>query len=171
MDLLHHIYGVTAGRSLGTNPQTCPIREWNSFLESKRRFTMNSAAIISIVFGLIILGSRVPFFRSTEGAVDYYKNLAESDTVRRFASISIFLIALVMIMSTRGSDQFSESIISFFGWFIIIFAGIGVFANFLFASLAKEFAVSMIGAMDDELFVFIGVFVGAFFLGLGFGTI
>ncbi len=132
---------------------------------------MNSAAIISIVFGFIILGTRVPFLRSAEGAVDFYKNLAESDTMRRVASISFFLIALVMIMSTRGSDQFSASIISFFGWVIIVFAGIGVFANFIFASLAREFAVSMIGSMDDELFVFIGVFIGAFFLGLGFGTI
>lgn len=52
---------------------------------------MNTMAIISIIFGIIILGSRIPFILSTEGAVSYYENLVENDF-----KLSIFGIFLVL---------------------------------------------------------------------------
>ena len=130
---------------------------------------MNTMAIISIIFGVIIFGSRIPFIFSAEGAASFYENLMGSDAFRRVASILIFIIAYVMIRSAGDSDLFAADFISIFGWFLIIAAGIGVFGNFLAAPIAREGAVSMIGSMSDGLFVSLGIAVGAFFIGLGIG--
>ncbi len=135
---------------------------------------MTSTAIMSVVFGLLIVCIRgLPWLLTPVGAMGIFRKLTDGPReVRIWGSLGIVL-GLSMVLSAQGPDTAAEKLIFYLGWYFLVVCPLFF--------LAFPAVVQVIARVFDELLSdsntvlrsvgLIGVGVGGFFVYLGISVL
>ena len=126
---------------------------------------MSDLALISIIFGILIVVGRAPLVFAPDTAIRFIRRVINKKIVLRIMGIPTALLGLAMIFSAWGSDQSAALIILLLGWFIAFMAVL----ELIFTSFIQRIANS-IWNMDNSLARILGllsVVLGAFFIYIG----
>ncbi len=127
---------------------------------------MTNLAIISIVFGSVIIVGRAPLIFVPEASLRFIQKLVDDEKRIRIMGIFVSLLSLAMIAGAWGADEPAAAIIKVLGWILAF----GAAVELLVPSAVCGFA-GMIWNMSVSSARVIGVISvagGAFFISLGF---
>jgi len=132
------------------------------------RLNVDNLALVSIVFGAIIVLTRGPMIFVPDASKKFFLSLIFSSNTRiRIMGIFIVALGMIMINVARGYDLTAALIIKYFGWYLVV----GAFSLLLiFTPLYKEIAFNIIVNLDGLILRIIGVFsvgLGAVFIYIG----
>jgi len=129
---------------------------------------MSNLALVSIIFGAIIILTRGPIIFVPEASMKFFLKLIFSSNTRiRIFGIFAVALGMIMINVAQGYDQTAALIIKYFGWFIVVVAGS---ISLIFTSIFKNICLNIMGNMDELILRIIGIFgvgLGAIFIYLG----
>jgi len=129
---------------------------------------MSNLALVSIIFGAIIILTRGPIIFVPEASMKFFLKLIFSSNTRiRIFGIFAVALGMIMINVAQGYDQTAALIIKYFGWFIVVVAGS---ISLIFTSIFKDICLNIMGNMDELILRIIGIFgvgLGAIFIYLG----
>ncbi|MHC4790965.1 MAG: hypothetical protein ACYS8Y_05955 [Planctomycetota bacterium] len=126
---------------------------------------MSNLALISIIFGILIIVGRVPLVFAPDTALKFIRRVINKNIILRIVAIPTALLGSAMIISAWGSDQSTALIILLLGSFIAFMAVLELF----FTSFIQRIA-NHIWNMDNLKARILGLFsvvIGAFFIYLG----
>ncbi len=130
---------------------------------------MSNLAIVSIILGVFIIAIRSPLILLPETTMIFYRKLTANKKRIRILGTFMAMLSFAMISSAQHSDQVAASIISIFGWFIVLIA---VPFLLIFPSFYKLLAEFVFEIIDNSIILrsmgFIGTAMGIFFIYLGF---
>jgi uncharacterized protein YjeT (DUF2065 family) len=129
---------------------------------------MSKLALVSIIFGTIIILTRGPIIFAPEAARKFIlESIFSSNTRIRIIGIFVVVLGMIMINVAQGYDLNAALIIKYLGWYLLIVA----FPILLvFTSIYKDIVINIMGNMDVLILRIIGIFgvgLGALFIYLG----
>jgi hypothetical protein len=131
---------------------------------------MNGLAVVTILFGVLVIVIRSPLIFAPERTIDFYGRLVATDTRVRLIGVILAVFGLSMIGFAWGSTGTASRFLLGFGWFL----GFGAAVLLGFTSRWRGFAESFMGLMRDGMDALvlraigaIAVAVGALFVYLG----
>jgi len=129
---------------------------------------MNNLALVSIIWGAIIILTRGPIIFAPEASRNFFLNsIITSETKIRIIGIFVVALGMVMIYVAQGYDQTAALFIKYLGWFFVVVAG-PIFL--IFTSIYKDILINIVENMDALILRIIGIFgvgLGALFIYLG----
>ena len=129
---------------------------------------MSNLALVSIIFGAIIILTRGPIIFAPEASRKLILNsIITSKTRIRIIGIFVVALGMIMINVAQDYDHTAALIIKYFGWFLVVVAG-SIFL--IFTSIFKDIFINIMENMDTLIFRIIGIFgvgLGASFIYLG----
>jgi uncharacterized protein YjeT (DUF2065 family) len=129
---------------------------------------MSRLALVSIIFGAIIILIRSPTIFIPEASKKFFLKLIFSSNTRiRITGIFAVALGIIMIDVAQGHDNTAALFIKCFGWFLAVGAG-SIFL--IFTSIFKDIFVNIVENMDEltlRIIGVIGVGIGLLFIYLG----
>jgi uncharacterized protein YjeT (DUF2065 family) len=131
---------------------------------------MDGLAVVSIVFGVLVIVFRGPLIFAPGRTIDFYRRLIATDTRVRIIGVPIAVIGLSMIGLAWDSTETAPRVLFGFGWFLAVGAAVLLGLSSRWRRMAESFMVLMRDGMDPMVLRFIGVVavaIGALFVYLG----
>ena len=120
---------------------------------------MSSLALISVIYGILIVANRLPLVLTPKTTTEFYQKLLVNNAGIRIMGVLGTLLGLVMIISAWRSDQSAALIVFVFGWFVSV---VSVGLMLVFTSTYKKISEVFLDLDPAVLRVF-----GAFVTGIG----
>lgn len=124
---------------------------------------MDGLAVVSVLFGVVIILLRAPLIFAPERTIEFYRRLVATDTRLRIIGILFAVLALSMIGVAWGSTETAPRVLFFFGWFLA--AGAVVLVGF--SPFYRRFAESLLDLMRDGIDPLLLRAIGAVAVGVG----
>ena len=127
---------------------------------------MSSLAMISVIYGILIVVNRLPLVFAPQATTEFYRKLLADDTRIRIMGVLGTLLGLAMIISAWHSDQSAALIVLAFGCFVVFVTVVLVLG---FTSTYKKIAEGFLDLDPAVHRVFGSILtgIGVFFICLG----
>ena len=127
---------------------------------------MSSLALISVIYGILIVVNRLPLVLVPQATTRFYRKLLADDTRIRIMGVFGALLGLAMIISAWRSEQSAALIVLAFGCFVVFVTVVLVLG---FISTYKKIAEGFLDLDPAAHRVFGAVLtgIGVFFIYLG----
>ncbi len=127
---------------------------------------MNAIAVVSILFGLLIIATRGPLIFAPEGTIRVFLRLIETPARIRALACVLLLIGLASLGSVSGGGGTLAVVIEVIGWWMLAASGFLLLAPSVYQRLARNI-MEAFGASALRAIGFLGVGVGALFVYFG----
>ncbi len=129
---------------------------------------MSNLALISIIFGLLIIVGRAPLVIAPAVTLRLVRRFINEKSNLRFMGIPTAILGVTMICFASGADQPAAMIIIVFGWIIAIAAVLELFIT----SHIQRLAIYIWGMSDltARILGLFSVLLGAYLIYLGYAV-
>ena len=133
---------------------------------------MNGLAIVSILWGILIITTRTPVLLAPRVTIDTYQKISSSNTRIRIMGVVITVLCLFTILFAQKSAADIADLYLLFGWFA---ASISTLILLIFPIIFKEiidFSLKLFSkSMTARLIMIIPTAIGIFLIYIGFAVL
>ena len=126
---------------------------------------MSAVALVSIMFGIVIIVGRAPLVVAPGATLRLIRRIINDKSTLRIVGIVTAVLGLALIASAWGVDQSAALILYWLGWFVFLAA----LVELIFTAFIQRIANSIWNMKNSTARIvgFFSVVVGAFFIYLG----
>jgi hypothetical protein len=133
---------------------------------------MNGLAIVSVLWGILIIISRTPFLIAPVATINTYRKISSTNTRIRMMGVVMIVLSLFTILFAQKSAEAIADVYLLFGW---IAALVSVFMLLIFPIIIKEileFSLKLFSrSVTARLIMIIPTAIGIFLIYMGIAVL